>query len=150
MQNLFNPSDVNAMTERINRLTPTTQRLWGKMSVDQMLAHLNMAMQTVIGTHNIPSVSFIPRMIGSMMRKGVLSEKPWGKNSPTDKTYRITEPQNFAEEKSKLLAALNQFLEGGPAKCTTHPHPFFGNFTPEEWALFQWKHMDHHLRQFGV
>jgi hypothetical protein len=45
---------------------------------------------------------------------------------------------------------IKQFFEGGPTKCTTNPHSFFGQLTPEEWAIAQWKHFDHHLRQFGV
>jgi len=38
----------------------------------------------------------------------------------------------------------------GPAGCTKHPHSFFGKLTPEEWAILSYKHLDHHLRQFGV
>jgi hypothetical protein len=80
----------------------------------------------------------------------VLGEKPFHKNSPTDKSYIFPGNLNFDEQKAKLIASLKKFQEGGTAKCTTHPHPFFGKFTPEEWAVFQWKHTDHLLRQFGV
>jgi hypothetical protein len=150
MRNLFNPTDVNTMIGRINKLTPETQRLWGKMTVDQMLAHLNVAMETVNGNHVMKNAPLFARMIGKMMKKGVLSEKQWRKGSPTDKSYIITDKRNFEEEKTKTIAALNEFLAGGPEKCTRHPHPFFGSLSPEEWAIFQWNHMDHHLRQFGV
>ena len=33
---------------------------------------------------------------------------------------------------------------------TQDPHPFFGRMTGEEWDRLLWKHLDHHLRQFGV
>jgi hypothetical protein len=83
------------------------------------------------------------------MKTKVLSEKPFTRNSPTDKSYIFKGNPNFEEEKSKMIGSIKKFYGGGPSECTTYPHPFFGKFTPEEWAVFQWKHLDHHLRQFG-
>jgi hypothetical protein len=98
----------------------------------------------------VKPVFIIGRIIGAMMKSGALSEKPFGRNSPTAKSYIFSGNHHLEEEKSRITASLKQFLEGGPSKCTKHPHPFFGKFTPGQWALFQWKHIDHHLRQFGV
>ena len=149
MNNLFNQSDVSQILERIGKLTPGSQRQWGKMNVAQMLAHCNISIETALGK-NIIKPLFIGRIIGSFLKPKVLSEKPFGKNSPTDKSYIFKEDLKFEEEKSTTIATIKKFFEGGPSQCTIHPHPFFGKFTPEEWAVFQWKHLDHHLRQFGV
>lgn len=151
MNNLFNQSDVSEVLGRIEKLTPNNPRQWGKMNVTQMLAHCNVSMETAMGKSFIKRV-FIGRIIGTLMKSKILSEKPFGKNSPTDKTYIYTGKHdlNFDEEKVKFKQSVQQFFEGGVAKCTHHPHPFFGQFTPAEWAVFQWKHLDHHLRQFGV
>jgi hypothetical protein len=121
------------------------------MNVTQMLAHCNVAMDAVMGKCFTKRV-FIGRIIGPLLKPTVLSEKPFGKNSPTDKRYIFTgkDDLNFNDEKLKLEQSIQQFFEGGVEKCTIHPHPFFGHFTPDEWALFQWKHLDHHLRQFGA
>jgi hypothetical protein len=121
------------------------------MNVAQMLAHCNISMETAMGKNFIKRV-FIGRIIGTLMRPKVLGKKPFGKNSPTDKSYIFigNNSLNFEEEKSKLKQQVQEFFQGGSSKCTTHPHPFFGKFTPEQWAVFQWKHLDHHLRQFGV
>lgn len=149
MKSLFNPSDVSEILERIEKLTPESQRKWGKMNVAQMLAHCNKSTETAMGK-NFMKMLFIGRIIGSFLKPKVLGEQPFGKKSPTDKSYVFPEDCNFEIEKSKAIASINSFFEGGPSKCTTYPHPFFGKFTPEEWAVFQWKHLDHHLRQFGV
>ncbi len=149
MNNLFNPSDIPEIIKRIEKLNPDSQRLWGKMNVAQMLAHCNMSMETAMGMNNIKRL-FIGRIIGTLLKSRVLGEKPFGKNSPTDKSYIFPPDTNFEEQKVKAIASIRKFHEGGPAKCTTHPHPFFGKFTPEQWAVFQWKHLDHHLRQFGA
>jgi len=149
MNNLFNQSDTSQILERIEKLTPDSQRQWGKMNVAQMLAHSNISLETAMGL-NVIKPLFIGRIIGSFLKPRVLGEKPFGKNSPTDKSYIFKPDVKFEEEKSKTIASIKKFFEGGPSKCTIHPHPFFGKFTPEQWAVFQWKHLDHHLRQFGV
>lgn len=149
MNNLFNQSDVSQILARIEKLTPDSQRQWGKMNVAQMLAHSNMSLETAMGANKIPRV-FIGRIIAPFLLKTVLSEQPFRKNSPTDKSYLFPADVNFEKGKSKTIASVKKFSEDGPEKCTTHPHPFFGKLTPEQWAIFEWKHLDHHLRQFGV
>lgn len=149
MNNLFNPTDVSEILERIEKLTPDSQRQWGKMNAAQMLAHCNKSVETAMG-QNFMKRLFIGRIIGTLLKTKVVGAKPFGKNSPTDKSYIFPDNCNFEEEKSKATVSIRKFSEGGPSKCTTYPHPFFGKFTPEEWAVFQWKHLDHHLRQFGV
>lgn len=135
--------------ERIDKLTPATPAQWGKMNVAQMLAHCHLGIESALGRHNIPRL-FIGRIIAPFIRASVLGEKPFQKNSPTDKSYKFPADVDFAAQKAKLKTSLQEFLEGGEAKCTRYPHPFFGRFSPAEWAVFQWKHIDHHLRQFGV
>jgi hypothetical protein len=149
MYTLFNQSDVSAIVERIEKLSPTSQRQWGKMKVAQMLAHCNVSLETAMGM-NFMKRLFIGRIIGPLLKPTVLGKKPFGKNSPTDKSYIFTGEHDFEKEKSKTTASVNKFFEGGPSGCTIHPHPFFGKLTPEQWGVFQWKHLDHHLRQFGV
>ena len=151
MTNLFDKSDVSKTLARIDALTEGHQKQWGKMHVAQMLAHCNASMETAMGKSHIKRL-LIGRIIGTLLKNRVLGEKPFGKNSPTDKTYVFTgrDDLNFEEEKAKLKQSIEAFYEGGPAKCTRYPHPFFGKFTPEQWAVFEWKHLDHHLRQFGV
>ncbi|HEX6334193.1 MAG TPA: DUF1569 domain-containing protein [Flavisolibacter sp.] len=150
-QSLFNQSHISEILQRIDKLTPAHQRRWGKMNVTQMLAHCSVSMGTAMGINVIKRV-FIGRIVGSLMKRGVLGEKPFGKNAPTDKSYIFAgnEELAFEVEKAKLQRLVHEFFAGGASKCTIHPHPFFGTFTPGEWAIFQWKHLDHHLRQFGV
>jgi hypothetical protein len=149
MNNLFNPSNVSKILERIEKLSAGSQRQWGKMNPAQMLSHCNISLETAMGLNRIKP-QLIGSLIGSLLKPKVLGEKPLGKNSPTDKSYIFPSDVNFEEAKSKIKLSVQKFSQGGPALCTKHPHPFFGKFTPEEWALFQWKHLDHHLRQFGL
>jgi hypothetical protein len=72
------------------------------------------------------------------------------RNSPTAKTLVVADKRDLAAEQKRLCGLIDQFCAAGPAGCTTHPHSFFGPLTPEEWAALMYKHLDHHLRQFGV
>jgi hypothetical protein len=148
MNNLYNQTDVWAMLARVEKLQSTDERHWGKMNVEQMLSHVNAALETATG-QNFPERTFMGKIIGRFFRHKVLNDKPLDKNTPTDKNYLFTGSREFETEKAKTISLINTFHINGPSKCTTHPHSFFGKFTPEEWAISQWKHLDHHLRQFG-
>ncbi|MDR2205288.1 MAG: DUF1569 domain-containing protein [Flavobacteriaceae bacterium] len=148
MNNLYNQTDFGGIVNRLEKLSPNAERQWGKMDVAQMLAHLNVSLETAMG-RNFPKRIFIGRIVGGFLKKKILNENPIQKNAPTGKVYEFTDVRNFEQEKAKTLELVKTFHADGPEKCTKHPHPFFGKFTPEEWAVLQWKHFDHHLRQFG-
>lgn len=150
MNHLFNPADTQTIIARLEKLSPDAQRQWGKMSVNQMLAHCNASLATAMGLTFTPRLGPIGRFFGRLMKPVYFGEKPFPKNSATDKTYIITWQPDFEAERVKVIQQIRRFSTGGPAQCTTHPQAFFGKLTPEEWATMQWKHFDHHLRQFGA
>jgi LPS sulfotransferase NodH len=62
----------------------------------------------------------------------------------------VRDDRNLAQERDLLYALIDRFVAAGPDGCTGHPHSFFGRLTPQQWAQLMYKHLDHHLRQFGV
>lgn len=150
MNNLFNPSDTSEILTRLEKLKPGAQRHWGKMNANQMLAHCNVSLETAMGLNSPQKLNAFTRFIGKMLKAKFFGDQPFTKNSQTDKSYIITGNPDFEKEKEKVIQQIVGFSKGGPAKCTTHTHVFFGPLTPEEWSIMQWKHFDHHLRQFGV
>ena len=149
MRNLFQREAVDELIARIDKLQPATQRQWGKMDVAQMMAHCSAALDMASGQINPPRV-LIGRLIGRLVKPIYTNEKPLSRNSPTDKTLLVSDQREFQRERERLILCLRQFHEGGESRCTRHPHPFFGALNPEEWSRGMYKHMDHHLRQFGV
>jgi hypothetical protein len=148
MNNLYNLSDVNRILERVEKLPPDADRKWGKMDVAQMLAHLNAFLEIGLNL-NIEKRMFIGRVLGRFFKSRYVSKKQFSKNSPTGKNFIFNGHQDFEKEKRKAISLVKQFYENGPEKCTKQPHQFFGKLTPNEWAIVQWKHFDHHLRQFN-
>jgi Protein of unknown function (DUF1569) len=149
MKNLFENSSVMEIRKRIECLRPDSERQWGTMNVAQMMAHCAAWMEMAAGLKSPPR-SLIGRVFGKMAKKSVLGEDPIRRNMPTDKSLIIVGERGFAAEQQRLLEMIDHFSTGGPKRCTTHPHSFFGPMTPVEWAIMGYKHLDHHLRQFGA
>ncbi len=149
MKNLFEKETVDEVVSRIDTLQPAAHRQWGKMDAAQMMAHCAAAMEMATGELILPRV-FIGRILGPLVKPIYTNEKPFAKNNPTAKELVFSDQCDFAREQSHLKQKVLQFHEGGEAKCTRHPHPFFGALTPQQWARGMYKHLDHHLRQFGM
>lgn len=149
MNNLYNEHDVKKIVERLEKLSSDSERKWGTMEVAQMLAHLNAFLEIGLD-RKFEKRMLLGRMLGRFFKKRYVSEKPFSKNSPTGKNFIIKEQRDFEKERSKTIALVWEFYQNGPEGCTKQAHQFFGHLSPNEWAIVQWKHCDHHLRQFNV
>jgi hypothetical protein len=149
MQNLFQAEAIEEVISRIDELQPATPHQWGKMDVAQMMAHCSAALDMASGRVVLPRL-LIGRILGPFVRPVFTSDKPLSRNAPTDKSLVIADKRDFSQEQEQLKARIRQFHQGGEAQCTRHPHPFFGSLTTQQWATGMYKHLDHHLRQFGV
>src|SRR4051794_35588428 len=149
MKNLFDSETVDEVIARIDCLQDGSSRQWGKMGVAQMMAHCSSTLDMASGRLNLPRL-FIGRVLGPLAKPGFTNEKPFSKNSPTDKKLVVADQREFTREREQLKLKVRQFQQGGEAQCSRHPHPFFGKLTPTEWSRGMYKHLDHHLRQFGA
>ena len=150
MGGLYETAKVQELKERIARLRPDSQRLWGKMDPAQALAHCSVTMEWATGQLRPPRM-FVGRLLGGFVKRRVLSERePMRRNAPTSKDLVVAGDRDLATEQERLCGLIDRFSSAGPQGCTTHPHAFFGPLTPDEWAGLMYKHLDHHLRQFGV
>lgn len=151
MKNLFDASVANQLKTRLGNLGPQSQRHWGKMTAAQMLAHCSVSMQWAVG-EVVPDRGALPaRLMGRLVKPMVFrNEDPLRKNSPTAKSLIVADERDLGKERERLSGLIDKLASRGAAGCTQNPHSFFGKMTPEEWAILMYKHLDHHLRQFGV
>src|SRR5690606_34536514 len=91
----------------------------------------------------------IMKLLMKSFKKNLYNDKLWKQNLPTAKGLKVTDERDFSREKAKLMALINDFHQQKDKKVWD-PHPVFGTFTHEQWGQMQYKHLDHHLRQFGV
>lgn len=146
MKTIFETKTVDELVNRISFLETDTQAEWGKMNVHQMLKHCTVSEEMFQGK-NLYKRLFIGRLFGGLVLKGILkNENPMKKNQPTHAAMKITGTGDFEAERNKwigLLKSYASFLNPG------FVHPFFGKMTKEEIGKLVYKHVDHHLRQFG-
>lgn len=149
MKSLFDLSESQHIISRINRLQSTSTAEWGRMNVAQMLAHCQVPLRLAVGDLSLQRV-LAGIFFGSFARKQLVKSEPFKKDLFTAKEFLITDERDFEKEKSSLIELIERFTKNGPDGLTEDPHPFFGRMTEQEWDILQWKHLDHHLRQFGV
>lgn len=152
MKNILNDRDRAKIESRIERLTPQSDRLWGKMTVGQMLCHVTDQIRMAVG--KIPA-----RFVGNAFTKTIGKYMVLaGFQMPKGRIMSVRElnqdkdgtpPKDFENDRGDLLQTLRGFGEDfGPAR--SRPHPAFGEMSRKQWGRLILLHLDHHLRQFGV
>lgn len=150
MKSLFETETKQALLNRIDNLNETSQGQWGKMDVAQMLTHCQKPLEVATGHLQLNTkIGFAKKLLFKLFKPLMYNDKPWKKNLDTVREFRITDAKDFHSEKEKLILAINDFalLKN---KTNWPTHPLFGNFTTKQWGKMQYKHLDHHLTQFGV
>ena len=151
MKNLFEASTASEIQDRIARLHPESPRAWGTMTPAQALAHCSAGLEWAVGDRCPPRAPLALRILGRLVKPLALgNDKPLRRNAPTTTDLVIRDERDLTTEKQRLAALVDRFVAGGAAHCTQSPHSFFGPLTPEQWATLTYKHLDHHLRQFGT
>jgi hypothetical protein len=135
-----------ALKARLTALRPDSQRQWGKMSVDQMLWHVNAALNMALGRSNAPPDK-LPLPLPIM--RFLVIHLPWPKNGPTNPTL-IPQGQYDFETEHALTPQLMDELAQRDIRGDWGNHPLLGHMSGRQVSKLQAKHLDHHLRQFGV
>jgi hypothetical protein len=150
LPNIFTRKVADDAIQRINNLTSSTKAKWGKMEVAQMLAHNCVTYEMVYeGIH--PKPNFLMKFIlKSFVKKIVVSETPYPKNSRTAPAFIIKGARDFEAEKNRLITYINKTQQLGEAGFKNKESDQFGNLSIAEWSNMFYKHLDHHLTQFGV
>lgn len=146
--NLFEQAAAQEVLSRLNTITANTPANWGKMNAAQMVTHCQAPFKVYFGEMKMKQ-ALIGRLFGKIAKKKLLSPKPWSRNLPTSPEFKIADERNFNAERQRLIDYINRFSTEGYT-ITSTVHPFFGKMSSQEWATLAYKHLDHHLKQFGA
>lgn len=150
MKSVFNEADSQEIINRINKLTPSSQPLWGKMNVAQMLAHCSVTYEMIYTDKHPKPNPFLKLILKLLVKKTVVTDKPYKKNSQTAPAFLIADERVFETEKENLINYINKTREFGEAYFDGKESHSFGSLSLKEWNTMFYKHLDHHLSQFGV
>jgi hypothetical protein len=147
MKSLFNPRDHRELQERVQRLRTNQTPRWGRMSALQMVAHLADSLRMASGELEVAPKKAPFRY--SPLKELVIYLLPIPKGVPTSPELIARKPGDWSTEIADLRDQLNGIVQRG-AEALAPEHPAFGSLSAGQWGVLIYRHMDHHLRQFGV
>ncbi|NKI26327.1 DUF1569 domain-containing protein [Arenibacter sp. 6A1] len=150
MKNVFDKNDLTELIDRIQLLSPQSNNLWGTMNVGQMLAHCNVTYEMIYTDKHPKPNSFMRFILTLIVKPMVVNEKPYKKNTKTAPQFVIAGERDFEAEKKRLIDYLIKTQELGETHFHLKESHSFGPLTKTEWSNLCYKHLDHHLSQFGV
>jgi hypothetical protein len=147
MASFFDQNTYEELQSRLKNIESEMLPKWGKMNAAQMINHCQGPLKMAV---NKPDMTMKSNwFIKVLFKKMMYNSKPYKKNVPTPVKFRSTGGFNFQKEKVNLQKWMGELWEDRNNENRT-PHPVFGRFTKEQWGIMQWKHLNHHFKQFGV
>jgi hypothetical protein len=135
-----------AILQRIRALRPDSERRWGKMTVDQMLWHVNEALESALGKIALPpDKTPLPRAL----MKFLILNVPWPKGAPTTPQFRAVAQHDFEAERARCIRLIDE-LCAKPLESAWPDSPTLGRMSGRDATRLQAKHLNHHLTQFGL
>jgi hypothetical protein len=149
-RSLKDAANIDDLVGRLRRLSADSPRQWGRMTAHQMVCHLGDSFQVVLGERPVTTEeNFLSRTVVKFI--ALHTPMPWPHGVQTmpevDQTIGGTKPVEFESDREKTLALLRRFVMAG---ASYGRHPGFGAMSRDEWMLWGYGHVDHHLRQFGL
>lgn len=151
MSTVFRDDVRSSIESRVRALRPDSPRAWGRMSPHGAICHLTDGFRLALGQKQVPRVP--ARFRGLMRFVALRMPMRWPRElkTPPEAEQGVggTPPVEFEQDREQLLAMLRQFCAAAPGEFARE-HPIFGAIGRDDWGRWAYRHMDHHLRQFGV
>ena len=152
MKTVADPEVLDSLKQRLESLTPGSERRWGTLTAHEMVCHLADSSDMVLKTR--------PRILPSPAKRRPLFKlvglwtpvrwpHGWRTNPRLDPRVAGTKPSDFASDRGRAFAGLDALARAEEGSLE-HVHGIFGRMSTRDWQRFAYKHTDHHLRQFGL
>ena len=148
MGSILNDSDRAAICSRVRSLSASSTARWGRMGVTGMLEHLRLSARMAVGELTVASANKRAFQLFPLKHL-ILYVLPFPKGAPTAPELQPGSPASFEEERAAMVALLER-IGAGPREGPGPAHPLFGPLSWREWGAATYKHVDHHLKQFGA
>jgi hypothetical protein len=147
MKSIYDESAQREVRDRITTLSPDCRAAWGKMSAPQMICHLSQSLQMALGELKTESKRLPIRY--PPLKQLIVYVAPFPKNVPTAPELLERSPHDWQTDVAELTALVDRM--GARRGSGAWPeHPAFGRLSERAWGVLTYRHMDHHLRQFGA
>jgi hypothetical protein len=148
MPSLFDPHVRASTLDRIGQLTAERKPLWGRFTAPEMVCHVSAGLRQGLGELDagVPHGPFARFPMNWL----VIHVLPWPRGKgKSPREFLATRPTTWAADVDRLRDLVERFGVRG-ANADWPPSRVFGRISGKSWGVLQHKHLNHHLRQFGV
>lgn len=150
-KSLHNEKDFTEIIERIHQLSENSQKKWGKMNVSQMLLHCDKILQIALQKIELPPLGLFFRTVGILTKHEIsVFNNGIPRNMPTFKKVIVNFECDFEQTQKNLLKRLEEYNDRYRKHQLPVKHELFGKMRERDWGFLEYKHLDHHLKQFNV
>jgi hypothetical protein len=146
MATLRNEADRKGLLARLARVRPESKAQWGRFDAARMMCHLGDALDEALGQRVVPRSG--PAMLRHFpMKQLAIYAIPMPKGAKAPRELLAEEPGDFEANRRRVVDAIEKMA--GMPEGKAPDHFLFGEMSYGQWNCLVWKHVDHHLRQFG-
>ncbi|CAD7815022.1 hypothetical protein CHRY9390_02903 [Chryseobacterium aquaeductus] len=150
-KSLHNKNDFNEIIERISQLSDNSERKWGRMNAAQMLTHCELVLKVPLKKLHLPKTNFIIRAVGILTKKEIqIFNNGIPPNMPSFQKLIVNFECDFETAKFKLFDTLKEYSKAYENHDLPDDHSLFGKMEEKDWGFLEYKHLNHHLKQFNV
>ncbi len=146
----FEKNHISEIITRIENLNPNSKALWGKMNVSQMLEHCQVPYKQIFNENEPKAPWFMRTLVRLFFKTSMTNEVPYKPNLPTAPNFLVLHAPEFSVTQNNLIKLIVDTQNLGETYFHGKHHPSLGKLSSQEWSNLLYKHIDHHLRQFGV
>ena len=147
MKSIWQDQSRCELNDRVGRLAWDRRAQWGKFTAPKMVCHLAESLKMAMGDLNVAPKSSPIRY--PPLKQLIVYLAPFPKGVPTAPELLARDPREWANDVADVQSLL---ARAGSARTTDSwpEHPVFGKLSTRAWGVLIYRHMDHHLRQFGA
>lgn len=121
------------------------------MDVCQMLKHCDLVLQIPLEKVDLPKINTLLETIGIFTKIEMqIFNNGIPRNMPTFQKLIVNFECNFDEAKESLLKTMDEYWAAFENNSLPRNHILFGAMKEKDWGFLEYKHLDHHLKQFNV
>ncbi len=150
-KSLHNSRDFDEIVIRIAQLSENSKKKWGRMEVAQMLTHCELILKVPLKKIILPKTNFAIRIVGILTKKEIqVFNNGIPHNMPSFQKLIVNFECDFEAAKMNLLKTLDEYVNAYELHQLPDDHVLFGKMNEQDWGFLEYKHLNHHLKQFYV
>jgi Protein of unknown function (DUF1569) len=147
MKSIWQRESQRELTDRFGRLAWDRRAEWGSFTAPKMVCHLADSLRMAMGDLKVAPKKLPIRY--PPLKQLVIYVAPFPKGAPTAPELLVRQPGEWTNDVADLQSLLARAATASSTDAWPE-HPAFGRLSRRAWGVLMYRHIDHHLKQFGA